>query len=110
MDRNIKKIHIISGILLTLGVILVFMVTICPELDFMVGGCNSKNITITDKYTNSWYFVADSDNNVYILRSSFSDSHMRISERYKNYKINCTYQVTVCAFDTIVEEKENGNW
>ena len=90
------------------AVFLVFIIdpAIIPELDFVVGGCEDKNIIVTDKYIDDLYFVVDSNDNVYILCSSFSGDHKKIPVRYKNYRINCTYQVTVCAFDTIMEEKE----
>ena len=89
------------------AIALVFIINpaIISELDFAVGGCDTKNITIVDKYIDDLYFVVDINDNVYILCSSFSGSYRKIPVRYKNYEINSTYQVTVCTFDTIMEEE-----
>ena len=110
MEDSMSYFFVFIMILLSIfAVFAVFIIdpAIIPKLDFATGGCENKNITIIDKYIDDLYFVADSDENIYILCSSFLGSQRKIPIRYENYKINCTYQVIVCAFDTIMEEKRN---
>ena len=109
MKDSMENFHIFIMILLPVfAIALVFIIdpAVIPELDYAIGGCENKNITISDKYVDDLYFVVDSNENVYILCSPFSGDYRKIHMRYKNYEINCTYQVIVCAFDTIMEEKE----